>query len=123
MKITTISLSVFLLATSTAALAADHSQHMSQSDMSQSGMHQADMHAAAQSHMGQGVVNKVDLQHNKVNMTHGPIESLGWPGMTMDFKVKDAAILKGIKPGQKVKFEVVNEGPRMYFVTHITPQK
>ncbi len=117
MKLATISLSVFLLATSTAALAADHMQHMSQTDMQQ-----ADMHAA-QMHMGQGVVNKVDLQHNKVNMTHGPIASLGWPGMTMDFKVKDAAILKGIKPGQKVKFELVNEGPRMYFVTRITPQQ
>jgi Cu/Ag efflux protein CusF len=119
MKFATLSLSVFLLATSTstAALAADHMQHMSQADMQQTDTH------AAQTHMGQGVVNKVDLQHNKVNMTHGPIDSLGWPGMTMDFKVKDAAILKGIKPGQKVTFEVVNEGPRKYFVTRIAPQK
>jgi Cu(I)/Ag(I) efflux system membrane fusion protein len=113
MKFATLSFSVFLLATSTAALAENHMQHMSQSDM----------HAAAQAHMGQGVVNKIDLQHNKVNMTHGPIPSLQWPGMTMDFSVKDAAILKGIKPGQKVTFEVVNEGPRKYFVTRITPQK
>jgi Cu/Ag efflux protein CusF len=117
MKLATFSLSVFLLATSTATLAAEHMQHMSKDNMQQTDMH------AAQMHMGQGVVNKVDLQHNKVNMTHGPIKSLGWPGMTMDFKVKDAAILKGIKPGQKVMFEVVNEGPRMYFVTRITPQK
>ena len=117
MKFATFSFSAFLLATSTAALAADHMQHMPQADM-----HLADAHAV-QKHVGQGVVNKIDMQHNKVNMTHGPIQSLGWPGMTMDFKVKDAAILKGIKPGQKVMFEVVNEGPRMYFVTHITPQK
>lgn len=118
MKFATIGLSTILLAASTAALAESHSQHMPNN-----GMQQADKHAAAQNHMGQGVVNKIDLQHKKVNMTHGPIKSLGWPGMTMDFKVKDAAILKGIKPGQKVMFEVVNEGPRMYFVTHITPQK
>ena len=117
MNFATFSLSAFLLATSTAALAADHMQHMSQADMQQTDMH------AAQTHMGQGVVNKIDLQQNKINMTHGPIESLGWPGMTMDFKVKDAAILKGIKPGQKVMFELVNEGPRMYFITRITPQK
>ncbi|MFA7300317.1 MAG: copper-binding protein [Sideroxydans sp.] len=112
MKFATISLPVILLAASTAAMADSHQHNM-----------QSGMHAAAQGHTGQGVVNKIDLQHNKVNMTHGPIKSLGWPGMTMDFKFKDAAILKGIKPGQKVMFEVVNEGPRQYFVTHITPQK
>lgn len=113
MKFATFSLSVFLLVTSTAALAENHSQYMSQSDM----------HAAAQGHIGQGVVNKIDPQHNKINMTHGPIDSLGWPGMTMDFTVKDAAVLKGLKPGQKVTFEVVNEGPRKYVVTRILPQK
>lgn len=118
MKFASIGLSTILLAASTTALAVNHSQHMPQNSM-----HQADMHATAQGHMGQGVVNKIDPQHHKVNLTHGPIDSLGWPGMTMDFTVKDAAILKGLKPGQKVMFEVVNEGPRMYFITHITPQK
>lgn len=118
MKFATFGLSAFLLATSTAVLAENHMQHMSQADMHQSGKN-----AAAQGHMGQGVVNKIDPQHNKINMTHGPIDSLGWPGMTMDFTVKDAAVLKGLKPGQKVTFEVVNEGPRKYVVTRITPQK
>lgn len=113
MKLATFGFTVFLLAASAAVQAEEHSQHMPQSDM----------HANTQGHMGEGVVNKIDLQHNKVNMTHGPIPSLKWPGMTMDFKVKDTAILKGIKPGQKVTFEVVNEGPRKYFVTRITPQK
>ncbi|GAB1232791.1 copper-binding protein [Ferrigenium sp. UT5] len=117
MKFATFSIAAFLLATSTAALAVDHMQHMSQTEM-----HQTDAHVA-QTHRGHGTVNKIDLQHNTVNMTHGPIKSLGWPGMTMDFKVKDAAILKDLKPGQNVMFEVVNEGPRRYFVTHITPQK
>lgn len=79
--------------------------------------------AGKQTGSGQGTVNRVDLQNNKVNMTHGPIQSLGWPGMTMDFKVKDAAVLHGIKPGQKVTFEVVKEGPKQYFVTRINPQQ
>lgn len=74
-----------------------------------------------QAHKAQGVVNKIDLQHGKVNLTHGPIKSLGWSGMTMDFAVKDATILKHVKPGQQVNFEVVNEGPGKYFVTRITP--
>lgn len=75
-----------------------------------------------QAHKAQGVVNKIDLQNSKINLTHGPIKSLGWPGMTMDFAVKDATILKHVRVGQKVNFEVVNEGPGKYFVTRITPE-
>jgi len=114
MQRTTISLSILLLATAPAVtLAGTHSHDMNR----------AEMHASARSHSGQGVVNKVDLQSNKANLTHGPIPSLGWPGMTMGFKVKDTAVLQGIKPGQRVTFEVVNEGPKQYFLTRITPQK
>jgi len=76
-----------------------------------------------QAHKAQGVVNKIDMQSSKINLTHGPIKSLGWSGMTMDFAVKDAKILEHIKVGQKVNFEVVNEGPGKYFVTRVTPAK
>jgi len=113
MKFATISLSVFLLATTSTAVLAENHQHNMQSGM----------HAAAQGHVGQGVANKIDPQHKKINLTHGPIKSLGWPGMTMDFSVKDAAVLQGIEAGQQVTFEVVNEGPKKYLVTRITPQK
>jgi Cu/Ag efflux protein CusF len=78
---------------------------------------------AANAHKAHGVVNTIDIQHNTINLTHGPIKSLGWSGMTMDFSVKDAAIMKHVKAGQKVDFEVVNEGPGKYFVTRITPAK
>lgn len=74
-----------------------------------------------QVHKAQGTVNNIDIQHSKVNLTHGPIKSLGWSGMTMDFAVKDAAILEHVKVGQKVDFEVVKEAPGKYFVTRITP--
>lgn len=120
MKRTTFSLSAALFALVTTPVLADTHQHnMKHSDMQMS----ADSQTASKGHMGSGVVNKIDMQHNKINLTHGPIASLGWPGMTMDFKVKDAALLKGLKPGQQVTFEVVNEGSRQYFVTRILPQK
>lgn len=77
--------------------------------------------AAVQGHKGEGVVNGIDLRQGKVNLTHGPIRTLGWSGMTMDFQVRDTAILKGIKPGQKVEFEVVNEGPGRYYIVRIAP--
>jgi Cu/Ag efflux protein CusF len=41
--------------------------------------------------------------------------------MTRDFQVKDKAILKDIKPGQKVEIAIVQEGPSKFVVTHIKP--
>ena len=70
-----------------------------------------------------GVANSVDLQRGSINLTHGPVETLGWPGMTMDFSVKDKAILQGIRPGQKVAFEIVKEGPGKFYISQITPLK
>ncbi|MDP1634566.1 MAG: copper-binding protein, partial [Gallionellaceae bacterium] len=89
------SLLLVLLAGSGAVLAGEHQAGMNHATM-QGMEHTA---SAVQVHNGEGMVNKIDLEHSKINLTHGPVKSLGWPGMTMDFKVKDNAILKGIKPG------------------------
>lgn len=109
-----------LLASSGAVMAEEHGSGVNHAAMP--GMKAAGT-SKAQMHMGHGQVNKVDTQNGKVNLTHGPIESLGWPGMTMDFSVKDPAILKKIKPGQKVEFEVVNEGPVNFYVKRFIPSK
>ena len=108
-----------LLAGSGVVLAGEHQAGMNHAAMQ--GMQHTD--SAMQAHKAEGVVNNIDLQHGKINLTHGPVESLGWPGMTMDFKVKDNAILKGIKLGQKVAFEVVKEGPKQFFIAQIVPLK
>lgn len=114
MQRTIIGFSLFLLTAAPAVALAETHPH---------DMNHAEMHAGAQIHSGQGVVNKVDLQSNQVNLAHGPIQSLGWPGMTMDFLARDATVLQGIKPGQKVTFEVIKEAPKKFVVTRITPQK
>jgi Cu/Ag efflux protein CusF len=115
----TISISLLLAATSFSGIApaAEHGNGMNHSEMS------VGHEMSANVHMGAGVVNRIDMKNAKVNLTHGPIKSLGWSGMTMDFMVKDTAILKHLKPGQKVKFEVVKEGTGKYYVTKITPAK
>ena len=77
--------------------------------------------AAAQVHKGQGTVNSVDAKGGKVNLTHGPITTLKWPGMTMDFQVKDQAVLKGITPGQNVEFDIVQAGQNQFIITRIAP--
>ncbi|OGS94039.1 MAG: hypothetical protein A2X75_03895 [Gallionellales bacterium GWE2_58_10] len=114
------SLLLVMLAGSGTVLAGEHGKGMNHADMQN--MKQSTS-ATTQGHKVEGVANGIDLQHGKINLTHGPIESLGWPGMTMDFAVKDKAILKGINPGQKVTFEVVQEGPGKFYVNRITPLK
>ncbi len=62
----------------------------------------------AAAHLGQGVgvVRAIDLPGGSVTLQHGPIAALGWPGMTMPFKVKSATALKALKVGQTVAFTV-----------------
>jgi Cu/Ag efflux protein CusF len=76
--------------------------------------------AAAQSHSVHGKVNSVDAAAGKVNITHDPIKSLKWPKMTMNFTAYDPALLKDIKPGMTVDFEIQKMG-NQYRITSITP--
>jgi Cu(I)/Ag(I) efflux system membrane fusion protein len=79
--------------------------------------------AAASSpvHKGEGTVRAIDLQTGTVKLEHGAIATLNWPAMTMDFPVKDKALLKDVKPGQSVEFDVVSEGPAQFSIIRIAP--
>jgi Cu(I)/Ag(I) efflux system membrane fusion protein len=61
--------------------------------------------SGGQTHRGEGTIEEIDLSAGKLKLDHGPIASMSWPAMAMDFKVKDGALLKGLKPGQRVEFE------------------
>jgi Cu/Ag efflux protein CusF len=50
-------------------------------------------------------VKKVDVQKGLIVLNHGDIPNLGMPAMTMGFDIADKKMLKGIKAGQKVKFQ------------------
>lgn len=63
--------------------------------------------AFASSHLVQGKVTKVDAAAQKLTIRHGPIKKFDMDdGMTMVFRVKDPAMLKQVKPGDDVRFEV-----------------
>ena len=63
-------------------------------------------HAALAQELIDGQVTKVDAKQNKITLRHGPIKKLDMDmGMTMVFRVKDPAMLKQLKAGDKVKFE------------------
>ena len=51
-----------------------------------------------------GEVRKIDLEAKKLTLKHAEIKSLGMPGMTMVFQVKDPAMLEKVKTGDKVRF-------------------
>ena len=53
-----------------------------------------------------GVVQQVKPEEGKVKISHEPIAALGWPAMTMYFRVKDKAVLEGVAAGDKVRFEL-----------------
>ena len=54
--------------------------------------------------MTAGLVKKVDKDAGKVTISHGPLDNLGMPKMTMVFRVKDPAMLDRLKEGDKILF-------------------
>ena len=53
--------------------------------------------------LSEGEIKKVNLESGQLTIQHGPLTNLHMPGMTMSFKVKDAAMLQQVKPGDKVR--------------------
>jgi len=76
---------------------------------------------AATVHKGQGTLEDIDAKTGAVTITHGPIPSLKWPAMTMEFQVSNKALLKSVKPGQSVAIDIVQRGPGEFVITQITP--
>ena len=61
----------------------------------------------AQNAVVNGEVKKIDETAGKITLKHSPIKSLAMDDeMTMVFRVQDTAMLKQVKVGEKVKFEV-----------------
>ena len=56
---------------------------------------------------GVGVVKSMDMKRPSIEIDHQEIKDL-MPAMTMEFYVKDAALLDGIKPGDRIEFTIEN---------------
>ena len=60
----------------------------------------------AQAPMVNGQVTRIDEAAGIITLRHGPIKKLDMnEGMTMVFRVQDAALLKQVKVGDKVRFD------------------
>ena len=51
-----------------------------------------------------GRIEKVDAAAGKITIDHGPIPNLDMDSMTMVFRVADPAMVKQVKPGEKIRF-------------------
>ncbi|WP_409482695.1 efflux RND transporter periplasmic adaptor subunit [Noviherbaspirillum sp. ST 5-3] len=70
-------------------------------------------------HKATGKVEEIDAKAGTISIAHGPIESLKWPGMTMEFNVANEALLKGLKPGTAISFEFVERQPGEWVITSL----
>jgi len=78
-------------------------------------------HAGHTHAQGTGTVNSVDASGHKINLTHGPIPALGWPGMTMDFAVAPAVDLRTLKPGARIDFTIEQREGGNYEIQSVKP--
>ena len=88
--------------------------------------HAGEMQVAHEGHahaQASGTVNSIDAGAHKVNISHGAIQDLGWPPMTMDFPVAPAVNLKSIKPGSRVNFMLEKGDHGMPVIQSISPAK
>jgi Cu(I)/Ag(I) efflux system membrane fusion protein len=77
----------------------------------------------AQRHEGQAKVEAI--ARDTMTLSHGPIASLKWPAMTMDFKLPKAGAPRGVAVGDQVDFEFTMnaEGPpQLTAVTLLPPE-
>lgn len=79
--------------------------------------------APEKQHTATGTVESVDAAKGTVTIDHEAINSIDWPAMTMTFKTRSKAMLKNVRPGEKVDFSLVRSGKDEYTVTQIKPRK
>jgi Cu(I)/Ag(I) efflux system periplasmic protein CusF len=53
---------------------------------------------------GMGVVQSIDTANGSLTIAHEPIAALGWPAMTMSFKVDKPVLLEGVEAGEHIEF-------------------
>jgi Cu(I)/Ag(I) efflux system membrane fusion protein len=66
-----------------------------------------------------GWIDAVDRDERRVRITHGPIDELGWPAMTMVFDTVPGLDLSGILQGQDVRFGLLQEHGGEYVLEHV----
>ncbi len=68
---------------------------------------------------GSGVVEQLDRTSRRMTISHGPIDTLGWPSMTMEFEVLETIDLARVRTGQNVHFSIRPDETGVYVIDMI----
>lgn len=66
-----------------------------------------------------GQVEAVEPGSRRLKISHGPIDALGWPSMTMEFPVQAGVNLSQLKPGQEVRVALVQQQAGEYVIEQV----
>ena len=73
--------------------------------------------------IAKGTINTVMAKDRKLNITHEPIPEIGWPTMSMDFKVTDNVALEKFKPGDNVYFSLIKKARNLFEISDVSKSK
>ena len=73
------------------------------------------------SHLATGTLDAIAAKAGSVTVTHGPVASLKWPAMTMDFVLANPALADKVKSGSAVTIEFVERKPGEWVITRMEP--
>lgn len=65
---------------------------------------------SAEEHAAVGTVNSIDRAAGTINISHEPVESAGWPAMTMNFRLANPDGAAELEAGQRIEFRFTTEG-------------
>ena len=88
-------------------------------DASKSGSGSASPADNSAEHRGEARVEKIS--GDTVTLSHGPIASLKWPDMTMDFRAPKGGLPRNVAAGDRVAFSFKARGDGQFELTHIAP--
>ncbi|MFA7267707.1 MAG: efflux RND transporter periplasmic adaptor subunit [Sterolibacterium sp.] len=87
-----------------------HSAHGA-APKAEAGAENAASAAKGASHQAEGKIEAINAKAGTVTIAHGPVDSLKWPGMTMDFTLANSGLLGNLKPGAAVAFTFIERKP------------
>ena len=77
------------------------------------------MASTAPRHEGEAKIDAIGK--DSITLSHGPIPSLKWGAMTMDFKLPASGKPRNLEAGDKVNFEFLEDTDGLQQITRIYP--
>ena len=71
------------------------------------------------SHLASGTLEAIDAKGGIVTVTHGPVASLKWPAMTMDFILANPSLAEKVRAGSPINIEFVERKPGEWVITKL----